>query len=69
MLSFQNSDIYKEEALVAGIDDFIPKESLAFVFTQAIYPVSRKSERFDPLNKTKFLKMADYQLSKGPLQM
>jgi DNA-binding NarL/FixJ family response regulator len=46
MLSFQNSFLYKEAAMVAGADDFIPKETLAFALIPAILRVSQKSERF-----------------------
>ena len=46
MLSFQNSETYKEAALVAGADDFIPKDTLAFALIPAIERVSQRRERF-----------------------
>ncbi len=45
VLSFQNSDIYEEAALVAGADDFIPKDTLAYSLIPAIYRVSQRNER------------------------
>lgn len=46
ILSFQNSDSYREAALVAGADDFIPKDTLAYALIPTIHRVSQKSERF-----------------------
>jgi DNA-binding NarL/FixJ family response regulator len=46
MISFQNSDTYKEAALLAGADDFIPKETLAYALIPAIQRASQRSERF-----------------------
>ena len=51
MLSFQNSVLYKEAAMVAGADDFIPKETLAFALIPAILRVTQKSERFDSIRQ------------------
>jgi DNA-binding NarL/FixJ family response regulator len=45
ILSFQNSDIYKGAALVAGADDFIPKDTLAYSLIPAIHRVSQRNER------------------------
>ena len=45
ILSFQNSDSYREAALVAGADDFIPKDTLAYALIPAIHQVSQRSER------------------------
>ena len=45
ILSFQNSDIYEEAALVAGADDFIPKDTLAYSLIPAIHRVSQRNER------------------------
>ena len=45
ILSFQNSDIYKEAALVAGADAFLGKEALAEELIPAINRVSRRNER------------------------
>ncbi len=45
VLSFQNSDIYEEAALVAGADDFIPKDTLVYSLIPAIYRVSQRDER------------------------
>ena len=45
MLSFENSETYKEAALVAGVDDFVPKDTLAYALIPAILRVSQRSER------------------------
>ncbi|MCK4898286.1 MAG: response regulator transcription factor [Anaerolineales bacterium] len=45
VLSFQNSDIYEEAALVAGADDFIPKDTLTYALIPAIHRVFQRSER------------------------
>jgi DNA-binding NarL/FixJ family response regulator len=45
ILSFQNSDTYKELALVAGADYFIPKDTLAYALIPAIHRISQRSER------------------------
>lgn len=45
VLSFQNSDIYKEAALVAGADDFIPKDAITYSLIPAILRVSQRNER------------------------
>jgi DNA-binding NarL/FixJ family response regulator len=45
VLSFQNSDIYKEAALVAGADAFLPKEALADELIPIIHRVSQRNER------------------------
>ena len=45
ILSFQNSDIYKGAALVAGADDFIPKDTLTYSLIPAIHRVSQRNER------------------------
>ena len=45
ILSFQNSDSYREAALVAGADDFIQKDTLAYALIPAIHRVSQRSER------------------------
>ena len=45
VLSFQNSDIYEEAALVAGADDFIPKDTLAYSLIPAIHRVSQRNEQ------------------------
>jgi DNA-binding NarL/FixJ family response regulator len=44
MISFQNSVIYREAALAAGADDFVPKETLAYALIPAILRVSQRSE-------------------------
>ena len=46
MLSFQNSDTYREAALLAGADDFIPTKTLAYALLPAIHRVSNRRERF-----------------------
>lgn len=45
ILSFQNSDSYREAALVAGADDFIPKDTLTYSLIPAIHRVSQRNER------------------------
>ena len=45
VLSFQNSETYKEAALVAGADDFIPKDTLTYALIPAIHRVFQRSER------------------------
>lgn len=45
ILSFQNSDTYIESALIAGADDFIPKDTLAYSLIPAIHRVSQRNER------------------------
>jgi DNA-binding NarL/FixJ family response regulator len=46
MLSFENSETYKEAALAVGADDFVPKETLAYALIPAIQRVTQRSERF-----------------------
>ena len=45
ILSFQNSDIYKGAALVAGADAFLPKETLTDELIPAINRVFKRNER------------------------
>jgi pilus assembly protein CpaE len=45
VLSFQNSDIYKEAALVSRADAFLPKETLADELIPTINRVSQRNER------------------------
>ncbi len=45
ILSFQNSETYREAALVAGADDFIPKDNLTYTFIPATHRVSQRNER------------------------
>ena len=45
VLSFQNSDICEEAALVAGADNFIPKDTLAYSLIPAIHRVSQRNEQ------------------------
>ena len=45
VLSFQNSETYKEAALVVGADDFVPKDTLAYALIPAILRVSQRGER------------------------
>ena len=46
ILSFHNSDAYKETALIAGADDFIPKDTLTYALIPAIHRVFQRSEQF-----------------------
>ncbi len=46
VLSFQNSDYYKEAAIFAGADDYLPKDTLSQALMPAILRVSQINERF-----------------------
>jgi DNA-binding NarL/FixJ family response regulator len=45
LVSLQNSDIYKDAAIAAGADDFIPKNTLVNELIPAIHRVSRRKEK------------------------
>jgi DNA-binding NarL/FixJ family response regulator len=46
ILSFQNADSYREAALLAGADDYIPKDTLSYALIPAILRVLNRNERF-----------------------
>jgi DNA-binding NarL/FixJ family response regulator len=46
ILSFQNADSYREAALLAGADDYIQKDTLAYALVPTILRVSKINERF-----------------------
>lgn len=45
-LSFPNGDSYREAALLAGADEYLPKDELAYTLIPAIMRVSQRNERF-----------------------
>jgi DNA-binding NarL/FixJ family response regulator len=46
ILSFQKAEAYKEAALIAGADDYLPKDKLSYALIPAILRVSQRNERF-----------------------
>jgi two-component system NarL family response regulator len=46
ILSFQKAEAYKEAALIAGADDYIPKYKLSYALIPAILRVTQRNERF-----------------------
>lgn len=46
LVSIQNSEIYKDAAIAAGADDFIPKDTLINELIPAIHRVSRRKGKF-----------------------
>jgi DNA-binding NarL/FixJ family response regulator len=45
LVSIQNSEVYKEAAVTAGADDFIPKEGLVNKLIPAIHRVTSRDEK------------------------